>query len=106
MINIYTSHNAFSFRLTALTALLVIAMTFLPQSLRAQNPTITTTFTGATQNEYQQTVLTYTSTPAGFDWDYAMSGYYQDYSSFSCTTDTENGGVHFSFDSQSFEKGR
>ena len=103
MIHIYTSHNAFSFRLTALTALLVTAMTFLPQSLRAQNPTITTTFTGATQNEYQQTVLTYTSTPAGFDWDYAMSGYYQDYSSFSCTTDTENGGVHFSFDSQSFE---
>ena len=103
MIHIYTSHNANSFRLTALTALLVTAMTFLPQSLRAQNPTITTTFTGVTQNEYQQTVLTCTSNPAGFDWNYAMSGYYQDYSSFSCTTDTENGGVHFSFDSQSFE---
>ena len=67
MIHIYTSHNAFSFRLTALTALLVTAMTFLPQSLRAQNPTITTTFTGVTQNEYQQTVLTCTSNPAGFD---------------------------------------
>ena len=103
MIHIYTSHNAFSFRLTALTALLVTAMTFLPQSLRAQNPTITTTFTGATRNNYDQIFLDYTSTPEGFDWDYAMSGYYQDYSSFSCTTDTENGGVHFSFDSQSFE---
>ena len=103
MIHIYTSHNAFSFRLTALTALLVTAMTFLPQSLRAQNPTITTTFTGATRNNYDQIFLDYTSTPEGFDWDYAMSGYYQDYSSFSCTTDTENGGVHFEFDSQSFE---
>ena len=103
MIHIYTSRNAFSFRLTALTALLVTAMTFLPQSLRAQNPTITTTFTGATRHNYDQIFLDYTSTPEGFDWDYAMSGYYQDYSSFSCTTDTENGGVHFSFDSQSFE---
>lgn len=103
MIHIYTSHNAFSFRLTALTALLVIAMTFLPQSLRAQNPTITTTFTGATRNNYDQIFLDYTSTPEGFDWDYSMSGYYPDYSSFSCTTDTENGGVHFSFDSQDFE---
>ena len=103
MIHIYTSHNAFSFRLTALTALLVTAMTFLPQSLRAQNPTITTTFTGATRNNYDQIFLDYTSTPAGFDWKYATSGYYQDDSSFSCTTDTENGGVHFSFDSQSFE---
>ena len=103
MINIYTSHNAFSFRLTALTALLVTAMTFLPQSLRAQNPTITTTFTGATRNNYDQIFLDYTSTPEGFDWNYATSGYYEDYSSFSCTTDTENGGVHFSFDSQSFE---
>ena len=103
MIHIYTSHNAFSFRLTALTALLVTAMTFLPQSLRAQNPTITTTFTGATRNNYDQIFLDYTSTPEGFDWDYSMSGYYQDYSSFSCTTDTENGGVHFSFDSQDFE---
>lgn len=103
MIHIYTSHNAFSFRLTALTALLVTAMTFLPQSLRAQNPTITTTFTGATRNNYDQIFLDYTSTPEGFDWDYSMSGYYPDYSSFSCTTDTENGGVHFSFDSQDFE---
>lgn len=103
MIHIYTSHNAFSLRLTMLTALLVTAMTFLPQSLRAQNPTITTTFTGVTQDEYQQTVLTYTSNPAGFDWGYAISGYYQYDSNFSCTTDTENGGVHFSFDSQSFE---
>ena len=103
MIHIYTSHNAFSFRLTALTALLVTAMTFLPQSLRAQNPTITTTFTGATRNNYDQIFLDYTSTPEGFDWNYATSGYYEDYSSFSCTTDTENGGVHFSFDSQSFE---
>ena len=99
MIHIYTSHNAFSFRLTALTALLITTMT----SLWAQNPTITTTFTGATRNNYDQIFLDYTSTPEGFDWDYAMSGYYQDYSSFSCTTDTENGGVHFSFDSQSFE---
>ena len=73
MIHIYTSHNAFSFRLTALTALLVTAMTFLPQSLRAQNPTITTTFTGATRNNYDQIFLDYTSTPEGFDWDYAMS---------------------------------
>ena len=103
MIHIYTSHNAFSFRLTALTALLVTAMTFLPQSLRAQNPTITTTFTGATRNNYDQIFLDYTSTPEGFDWDYSMSGYYPDNSSFSCTTDTENGGVHFSFDSQDFE---
>lgn len=103
MIHIYTSHNAFSFRLTALTALLVTAMTFLPQSLRAQNPTITTTFTGATRNNYDQIFLDYTSTPEGFGWDYSMSGYYPDYSSFSCTTDTENGGVHFSFDSQDFE---
>lgn len=103
MINIYTSHNGFSFRLTALTALLVTAMTFLPQSLRAQNPTITTTFTGATRNNYDQIFLDYTSTPEGFEWNYATSGYYEDYSSFSCTTDTENGGVHFSFDSQSFE---
>lgn len=103
MINIYTSHNGFSFRLTALTALLITAMTFLPQSLRAQNPTITTTFTGATHNNYDQIFLDYTSTPEGFEWNYATSGYYEDYSSFSCTTDTENGGVHFSFDSQSFE---
>ena len=103
MIHIYTSHNAFSFRLMALTALLVTAMTFLPQSLRAQNPTITTTFTGATRNNYDQIFLDYTSTPEGFGWDYSMSGYYPDYSSFSCTTDTENGGVHFSFDSQDFE---
>lgn len=98
MIHIYTSHNAFSFRLTALTALLITTMT----SLWAQNPTITTTFTGATHNN-DQIFLDYTSTPEGFDWDYAMSGYYEDISSFSCTTDTENGGVHFEFDSQSFE---
>mgnify|MGYP007101844860 FL=1 len=92
-------NKIFSFRLALLTVLLTTAMT----SLRAQDPTITVTFTGVTKNSLDWTILTSTSTPAGFDWDYSLYGYVQDTSSFSCTTDTENGGAHFSFETQSFE---